>query len=124
MSSREDRVIVATIALFVLSLLILSYAEYAFAVDIDRPIVAYLLFAGVAVVGPQLYLAATSDDVPSRTRVRFAVLASLVLAIVFGGTSTWEERLVVAIGVGGYVAYVGYEAVAGYRSGGGSARAE
>lgn len=120
MGSRENRVIAGAFVLFLVAVVGVSYADSMLALPVSGPLVIYVLFAGIGIVAPQLYLAARDDDdVSARGRVRFAVLAALVLAIVFGGTDGWEERLVLGTGVVAYVTYVCYQLVAGYRAGGG-----
>ena len=117
MGTRENRVIVGAFVCFLLAVVVVVYADRVLELPVDGPLVIYVLFAGIGIVGPQLYLATRDDDdVSARSRVRFAVLAALVLAVVFGGTDGWQERLVLGIGVVAYVGYVAHQLAAGYRT--------
>ncbi|RQG98859.1 hypothetical protein EA472_16200 [Natrarchaeobius oligotrophus] len=132
MVSREDRVIAGSVVLLLAvatGLVVLNAATGV--MPTEQPLVAYLLVTGLAIVGPQLYLAATDDDVSPRTRVRFAAIALGAFALLFADVSAVERGLatgsiverealqhlaIAAIGGGGFVALVCYEFVAGYRS--------
>ncbi|AFO59430.1 MULTISPECIES: hypothetical protein [Natrinema] len=119
MIDREGRVIFGSLLLVVLSLAGSIAVERQFGVGIwDRPFLAFLLFAGVTVAVPQLYLAATDDNEGRfRSRVRFAAVATATLAIVFAADADGGRHLVIALlGTGSIVALVCYEVVADYRT--------
>ncbi|RQG91125.1 hypothetical protein EA462_03775 [Natrarchaeobius halalkaliphilus] len=133
MVSRENLVIVSSFVLLVLALAGIGIVDGATTVALgEYPLVMYLLFAGLTIVGPQLYLAATDDDVPPRTRVRFATIVWGLFALVMADVSraeavlgsgilgadleTLQHLAILAIGGGAFVALVCHEFVAGYRS--------
>ena len=95
MISRENRIIGASLALlFVMVLFVLPVAEDVLGLALsDQPLAAFVLFAGLAVLGPQLYLARTDEDVSPRTRVRFAVVVTAIFALTFAepGAVDWSE---------------------------------
>ncbi|AXR83149.1 hypothetical protein [Natrarchaeobaculum sulfurireducens] len=132
MLSRENRVIGASVALLVaIALVVLPVAEDTLGLALsDQPLAAFVLFAGLAVLGPQLYLARTDEEISPRTRVRFAVVVSAVFALTFAepGAVDWSEgtalladletlqhAVLVVVAVGSLVGLVCYEFVAGYR---------
>jgi len=96
MVSRENRVIGASLALlFVVVLFVLPVAEDALGLALsDQPLAAFVLFAGLAVLGPQLYLARTDEDVSPRTRIRFAAVATAIIGLTFAepGAIDWSDR--------------------------------
>ena len=131
MVSRENRVIAGSFVLFLLAFVGLDTFETVTNVPVtDQPLVIFLLVAVPTVVGPQLYLAATDADVPSRTRVRFAVIMTGVFAWMFADPAALEgglpsllddlealqEALIVATPVAAFAGLVCYEFVDGYRS--------
>ena len=95
MVSRENRVIGTSLALlFAVVLFVLPVLENPLGLALsDQPLAAFVLFAGLAVLGPQLYLARTDEDVSPRTRVRFAVVVTAVFALAFAepGAVDWSE---------------------------------
>ncbi|MEY7851943.1 hypothetical protein AB7C87_22385 [Natrarchaeobius sp. A-rgal3] len=136
MLSRENRVIVGSFVLLVIAVAALAVVEVAFDVPIgQQPLLSYLLVTGLVVVTPQLYLAATDDDISARTRVRFTALAIGAFALWFAGHATYQvewgalleaepavlqEVAILAIGTAAVLGLVCYEFVAGYRSSGGN----
>ena len=122
MAARENRVIVGAFVCFLLTVVVVGYADRVLELPLDGPLVTFVLFAGIGIVGPQLYLATRDeDDVSARSRVRFAVLSTFVLAVLFGGTDGWQERLVLGTGVVAYLGYVAHQLAAGYRTSSGPA---
>jgi hypothetical protein len=64
MISRENRVLLASttlVALLVITIAVTGFSD-------GSGVLVLLLVAGVGVLGPQLYLAATDEDVAPRTR--------------------------------------------------------
>lgn len=139
MLSRENRIILGSLLLFVGVIVTLLPLEDALGTAVlEQPLVAFLLFTGLIVAVPQLYLAATDDDVSPRTRVRFTVIVTGIFAVMFAEPAALEgslglslftdlealqHALIVAIGVGAFVGLVWYEFLAGYRSSGDDATA-
>ena len=113
MISRENRVLLASttlVALLVITIAVTGFSD-------GSAVLVLLLVAGVGVLGPQLYLAATDEDVAPRTRIRVGVLVTLVFAWGLYATANPSERpIVAAIGAVLFVALVGYEFMTGYRS--------
>ncbi|WP_226481027.1 hypothetical protein [Natrinema amylolyticum] len=119
MIDREGRVIFGSLLLVVLALAGSLVADRQFGVAIrDRPLLAFLLFAGVAVALPQLYLAVTDDDADrSRSRIRVAAVATATFAIAFAADADGGRHLLIAlIGTGSIVALVCYEILLEYRT--------
>ncbi|WP_246998427.1 hypothetical protein [Halosolutus gelatinilyticus] len=118
MVSRENRVIAGAFLIFAIGFLGLTVAEHRFGVLVDdSPLLAYLLLVGVAVVGPQLYLAATGDDVSPRYRLWFAAVAAAGFGSAIASDAVglqWTAIVAIAGSVFLIAAY--YEAVAGYRA--------
>jgi hypothetical protein len=78
-------------------------------------VVVLLLLIGIGVLGSQIYLSATGDDIAPRTRIRFGVLAILVIVVGYYNAATPSERLPLAIlGAALVVFLLIYEAVSGY----------
>ncbi|MFA9503285.1 hypothetical protein ACERIM_10935 [Natrinema sp. H-ect1] len=121
MIDREGRVLFGSLLVFVLAVAVSVVLEGQFGVSLrDGPVVAVLLFAGVAVAIPQLYLAATDATIRPRSRLRFAALATAVFAVAFAAEAEGLRELVIAtIGTGALLALVCYEGVTGYRAAGG-----
>lgn len=64
MLSRENRVILGSFLLFAVSIAGIAVADQRLDVRFaDYPLVAFLVFAGLTIVGPQLYLARTDTNV-------------------------------------------------------------
>ncbi|QFU81665.1 hypothetical protein [Natronorubrum aibiense] len=120
MIDRNSRVVFGSLLVFVLVLSGSIIVEFQFGLELrDYPVVSFLLFAGVAVAAPQLYLAATDDTVPSRTRIQFAAVATAVLSIAFAGTTAGARSLLITtIGAGAVFGLVCYELLASYRGAG------
>ncbi|WP_222920089.1 hypothetical protein [Natrinema sp. SYSU A 869] len=119
MIDREGRVIFGSLLLVVLALAGSIVVDRQFGVAIrDRPLLAFLLFAGVAVALPQLYLAVTDDDEDrSRSRLRFAAVAMATFAIAFAADADGGRHLLIAlIGISSIVALVCYEVLTDYRT--------
>ena len=117
MIDRDGRIVFGSLLLLVLVLTGSIVADNQFGVALgDYPVLAFLVFAGVALAAPQLYLAATDDEVPTRTRVQFAAVGTAVFALAFVDDATGVRYLVIAtIGACSVVALVGYEALRWHR---------
>ncbi|WP_436347207.1 hypothetical protein [Natronorubrum sp. FCH18a] len=117
MVSRENRVILGSFLLLAAAVAGILVAEQWLAVRYgDNPLLAFLLFAGLAVAVPQLYLATTDADVDPRSRVRFAVIATMVFATMFAeSTDQFQSRVILAIAGGAFLVLVAAEFVMGYR---------
>lgn len=118
MVSRENRVILGSFLLFVAVAAGIVVAELQWGVSVgDSPLLAYLLVAGVAIVLPQLYLAATDDDVAPRHRLWFAVVAAVAFAFVTVPEAAGLQRAsIYAIAGTVFLGAVCYEVVTGYRA--------
>ncbi|OVE83937.1 hypothetical protein [Natronolimnobius baerhuensis] len=132
MLTRENLVILGSLALlFALLLVGLPLLEDATGLSInDYPLPAFLLFVGLAIVLPQLSLARTDAEASPRTRIRFAVIATGLFALLFTGGTYPEAALeaplenleslqglvILVIGAGAFLGLVGYEFVAGFGS--------
>ncbi|MXV61741.1 hypothetical protein GS429_06610 [Natronorubrum sp. JWXQ-INN-674] len=118
MRSLENRVILGSFLLFAAVIVGVIAAERVFDVRFgDYPLLAFLAFAGLTVALPQLYLAKTDTDVDPRSRVRFAVIVTMVFAAMFAeSATTLQDRLILIVGGGAFLALVGYEFFAGYRA--------
>lgn len=118
MIDREGRIVFGSLLLLVLILAVSIIAERQFGFVLhDRPLLSFLLFAGVAVAAPQLYLAATDDEVSRRSRLQFAAVATAVFATVFAGNADGLTYLVIAtIGACSVLGIVTYELFLGYRA--------
>ncbi|QCS43807.1 hypothetical protein [Natrinema versiforme] len=123
MLDREDRIIFGSLLLLVLALSGSLVVDRQFGLGIqDWPLLSYLLFAGVAVALPQLYLAVTDGERSrngdrSRSRLRFAAVATAAFAIAFAADAEGLAHLVIGlIGSGSLVALVCYEVLTDYRA--------
>ncbi|WP_137291351.1 hypothetical protein [Natronorubrum halophilum] len=118
MLSHENRVILGSIILLVLAVLGAVVVDTYLGISLGaNPVLSFLVFAGIVVVAPQLYLATTDEDVSPRSRVRFAVIATGVFAAMFAGNAEGlESRIILTIAGGAFVGLVCYEFFAGYRS--------
>ena len=95
--------------------LILIFTVSATMYVVGSTIVVFLLFVGIGVLGSQIYLAATGDDIAPRTRIRFGVLVTLVIVVGYSNTATSSEWLpIVIFGFTLVVFLLIYEAVSGY----------
>ncbi|ELY42717.1 hypothetical protein [Natronorubrum tibetense] len=117
MVSRENRVILGSFLLLVVAAAAITATEQWLDLRYgDNPFLAFLLFAGLAVAVPQLYLARTDTDVDPRSRVRFAVIATMVFAAMFAeSTDELQSQLILAIAGGAFLVLVAAEFVLGYR---------
>ncbi|SDK04781.1 hypothetical protein [Natronorubrum texcoconense] len=117
MVSRENRVILGSFLLLVVAVAAIAAAEQWLDLRYgDNSLLAFLLFAGIAVAVPQLYLARTDTDVDPRSRVRFAVIATMVFAAMFAeSTADFQSQLILAIAGGSFLVLVAAEFVLGYR---------
>lgn len=110
---QENRVLLTSTTLVALLVIIVAVTG----LSEGSAVLVLLVVAGVGVLGPQLYLAATDEDIAPRTRIRVGVLVTLVFAWGLYSTADPAERpIVAAIGAVLFLALVGYEFVAGYRS--------
>ncbi|ELY47662.1 hypothetical protein [Natronorubrum sulfidifaciens] len=118
MIDRNSRIVFGSLLLFVLALAGSIIVELQYGIVLrEYPILSFLLFAGVAIAAPQLYLAATDDDVPPRTRVQFAAVATAVLALAFAGTADGGRSLLITtIGACAVFGLVCYELLIEYRA--------
>ncbi|MXV61742.1 hypothetical protein GS429_06615 [Natronorubrum sp. JWXQ-INN-674] len=118
MIDRESRIVFGSLLLFVLIVTGSAIAEFQFGFALqDRPLLSLLLFGGVAVAAPQLYLAATDDEVPPRTRIQFAAVTIAVFATLFAGNAEGISYLLIAaIGSLAVLGLVCYELLIGYRA--------
>ena len=117
MLSRENRVILGSFLLAGVVLAGIIFAEFWLGIRFsDYPVIAFLLFAGLTVGLPQMYLAKTDTTVSPRSRVRFAVIVTMVFAAGFAQNADGiQQTLILAIGASAFLGLVGHEFVAGYR---------
>lgn len=118
MIDREGRVIFGSLLVFVLALGGSAIVERQLGIALlEQPLLSFLLFAGVAVALPQLYLAVTADETRLRSRLRFAAVGTAVFAVAFAADADGVRYLVIAgIGAGSLLGLLGYEALSGYRA--------
>ncbi|SER53765.1 hypothetical protein [Natrinema salaciae] len=124
MFDREGRVISGSFLVIVLALAGSAVAENQLGIGLhDRPFPSFLLFAGVAVVVPQLYLAFTgdrdggSDGDRSRTRLRFTAIATAVFAAAFAAEADGLAHLAIGtLGAGSLLGLLCYEALETYQT--------
>lgn len=118
MLGRDDRIVFGSFLLFVLVLAGSIVVELQWGVSLrDDPAASFVVFAGVAVAAPQLYLARVDDEVPARVRVQFAGIATAAFAIVFAGTADGLRELVIAgAGAVAIVGLVSFELLTWYRT--------
>ncbi|ELY71492.1 hypothetical protein [Natrinema versiforme] len=123
MLDREDRIVFGSLLALVLAIAGSLVVDRQFGLGIqDWPLLSYLLFAGVAVALPQLYLAITDDETArsgdrSRSRLRFAAVATAAFALAFAADAEGLAHLVIGvIGSGSLVALVCYEVLTDYQS--------
>ncbi|RQG97677.1 hypothetical protein [Natrarchaeobius chitinivorans] len=113
MVSRENRVLIGSLLLVWLVVTVIGLTG----IGAESSVLAFVILAGIGIVLPQLYLAATDDDVPGRQRVRIAAVLALVIAMLGFPAATSSERLIIAGLVAALLlAVTGYEFAAGYRA--------
>ena len=118
MIDREGRVILGAFLAFVIAVAtsIVIERQTGFTLH-GRPLFAFLLFTGPAVVLPQLYLARTDVEPGPRSRVRFAAIATAAFAVAFADEATGSYYLLLAvIGTGSLLGLICYEALVEYRA--------
>ncbi|ELZ15156.1 hypothetical protein C477_18250 [Haloterrigena salina JCM 13891] len=117
MIDRDGRIVFGSLLALILVLTVSIVVEEQFGVGLrEYPVLSFLVFAGLALAVPQLYLAATddetADDDPTRSRVQFAAVATAVFALAFADDASGISYLVIAgIGSGAVIALVCYEAL-------------
>lgn len=112
MVSRENRVLLASLALVAL----LGIAVVVTDIGAESSITAFLLVAVVGVLLPQLYLARTGDDVAPARRIRVGGYLTALFAFVFANSApAFERRVLATVGLVLLGALLVREAVAGYR---------
>lgn len=128
MVSRENRVLLVTTALALLSLA----ATFALAPPAYSSVLSVLALVGVGLVLPQLYLAANGDGL-SVTRIRTGLLVGAGYALVLGkgpGERTLatvydfditDQRIIAVFAALLFFGLLAYELVTGFREGSGRA---
>ncbi|PGF15485.1 hypothetical protein CP556_04635 [Natrinema sp. CBA1119] len=118
MIDREGRVVFGSLLVFVVAVAGSIVVEQQTGVALrDRPLFAFLVFAGIGVALPQLYLAVTETGPRSRSRLRFAAVATAVFAVAFADDASGARYLLIAsIGTGSILAVLCHEALEGYRA--------
>ncbi|SEW21280.1 hypothetical protein [Natrinema salifodinae] len=121
MLDREGRVVFGSFLMFVLAITGATVVGSRFDVALgDWPLVSLLLFAGVAVALPQLYLARIGAAATPRSRVRVAAVATASFAVAFAADAEGVRHLLLAaVGTGALLSAFCYEGLAGYRDVGG-----
>ncbi|WP_440770083.1 hypothetical protein [Natronorubrum sp. DTA28] len=117
MIDREGRIVFGSLLVFVVALTGSNIAEHQFGASLhDHPVLSFLVFGGIAVVGPQLYLAATEEEPWSRERIQFVTVATAVFATLFAADASGIWYLVLAfIGACSLFALVCYEVLRWHR---------
>jgi hypothetical protein len=121
MLSGETRVfLVSTVLTFVL-----LFAAAIAGVGDGNGVLVVLVFGGIGILAPQLYLARTDSGVPARTRIRIAALLTLLFTFgIYGSTPDAREQGVGILAAALVVGLIVYEARAGYREAIGSGEQE
>lgn len=111
MIDRDSRIVFGSLLVFVVALTGSNIAEHQFGTSLhDHPVLSFLVFGGVAVVGPQLYLAATAEEPWSRERVQFVTVSTAVFATLFAADAAGMWYLILAsVGACSLFALVCYE---------------
>lgn len=119
MIDREGRIIFGSLLLLVLALAGSIIVDRQFGIAVrDRPVLSFLLFAGIVVALPHLYLAATDEEVRFRSRLRFAAVTTAAFALAFTAEAEGIGYLLIAAtGTGSIVALVCYEVLVEYGDG-------
>jgi hypothetical protein len=118
MSSRENRAILASFGVFVLALAGLAVLEGRWGrAATESPVVGFLVLVGIPIVLPQLYLARTDDEIPSRIRLWLVAGVSGLYALQDGSVAGRSQDLLV-LGIAGATLALAfwYEARAAYRA--------
>lgn len=94
-----------------------SFVAVSLAIEFYDPIGWFVAFAGLGYLAPQIHLSRTDDTVPGESRIRIGVLLAIAVGVFgFGNVGGSEERVVLAICLGLFVALLAYEFVDGYRT--------
>ncbi|MDQ2052551.1 hypothetical protein RBH26_19000 [Natronolimnohabitans sp. A-GB9] len=105
MLDRTGRVVFGSLLALALVLTGSVVVEEQFGVGLQAyPFLSFLVFAGIAIAVPQLYLAAT-DEGSTRSRVQFATVGTAVFAVAFAGDVDGIQYLLIA--TAGAVAVIG-----------------
>ena len=121
MIDRDGRIVFGSLLSLVLVLTVSIVVEEQFGVGLrEYPVLSFLVFAGLALAAPQLYLAATDDgtgdDDSARSRIQFAAVATAVFALAFANDASGVSYLVIAtVGSCSVVGLVCYEALRWYQ---------
>ncbi|AGB36238.1 hypothetical protein [Natronococcus occultus] len=118
MPSRENRAILAAFGLFALVLVGLSVLEGRWGhAATESSVVGFLVLVGIPIVLPQLYLARTDDEIPTRTRLWLVAGVAGLYALQAGSVAGRSQDLLVLGIVGATLALAfWYEARAAYRA--------
>ncbi|PCR90841.1 hypothetical protein [Natrinema ejinorense] len=118
MIDRESRIVFGSLLLFVLAHAGSSIVDRQFGIALTgRPLLSFLLFAGVAVALPQLYLAVTDGGLSPRSRLRFVAVATATFAVAFAADADGLRNLLIAtIGTASLLGLLCYEVLADYRA--------
>lgn len=116
MIDREGRIVFGSLLSLVLALAGSIVVDQQFGIAVrERPVLSFLLVAGIAVALPHLYLAVTDDEDRFRSRLRFAAVTTAAFALAFTAEAEGVGYLLIAtIGTGSIVALVCYEILAEY----------
>ncbi|WP_339104890.1 hypothetical protein [Haloterrigena salinisoli] len=121
MIDRDGRIVFGALLSLVLVLTLSIVVEAQLGVGLrEYPVLSFLVFAGLALAAPQLYLAATDDETrdhdPARSRVQFAAVATAVFALAFADDASGISYLAIAtIGSCAVIGLVCYEALRWHR---------
>ena len=118
MVSREARVLMGAMPLVLAVFVGLELVTTSLGVEHwVNPLVAFLCFVGAGVVGPQAYLARTDDSRSGLTRLRIAVLLTVVFGLVFVTGADGSARLGIWAVLGTTVlGWFSYEFLIAYRT--------
>lgn len=130
MVSRENRVILGSVALLVLAIAGGAALERVLGVAVlEQPLVVFVLLYGLPIVVPQLYLAATGDeDASPRARIWLAAIVTALFAFAltdgtdvqwstaFDDLETFQYALIAGLGAAALAGALGYEILVSSRS--------